>query len=350
MAKHRGIKSSRTVPRGFTLVELLVVIAIIGVLIALLLPAVQAAREAARRMTCQNHLKQIALAINTYASANRGLLPGIYATFHNSSNAFGGEIQSDALDDRYSFWWRATMLPFLDQQGLYDQLDLTQSYRAPANRAGIQTIVPVYQCPSTPGSPRRVDTGAELEHFEELGTISNYNFDTLNAGACDYEAPSVLYSRTRRELDALCAWGYGQFPPGTGTRGPVIWLFMARQVSLGAIRDGLSNTILVMENAAKPERYVLGRPAPEQPSGRRFTSFNGAWASPSYTTPGVEPRAVNGSNVKTGSGPPTIYGFHRGGANVVMCDGAVRFLSEGSSPELVRALFTRAAADVIPSE
>src|SRR5262245_29962927 len=92
---------------GFTLVELLVVIAIIGVLVALLLPAVQSAREAARRMQCQNHLKQIGLAVHSFED--------VYKTLPHSR-----------YDDRYT--WAVEILPFIEQKTLYDQWDLTKRY------------------------------------------------------------------------------------------------------------------------------------------------------------------------------------------------------------------------------
>ena len=116
----------RAIRRAFTLVELLVVIAIIGVLVALLLPAVQAAREAARRSQCQNHLKQIGLAVHNFED--------IYKTLPHSR-----------YDDRYT--WAVEILPFVEQKSLYDQWDLTKNYYK-QNAVARMTTVPVYFCPS----------------------------------------------------------------------------------------------------------------------------------------------------------------------------------------------------------
>src|SRR4051794_38337354 len=116
----------RTTRRAFTLVELLVVIAIIGVLVALLLPAVQAAREAARRMQCQNHLKQIAIAV------------------HNFGDTYGS-LPHSRRDDRYT--WAVEILPFIEQKNLFDQWDVTKRYYVQSNAARLGTV-PAYFCPT----------------------------------------------------------------------------------------------------------------------------------------------------------------------------------------------------------
>src|SRR5262245_55782747 len=122
--------------RGFTLVELLVVIAIIGVLVALLLPAVQQAREAARRMTCVNNLKQIGVALHNHHDVKLTFPPGGMNTGHNGTPCYTT--------------WTVEILPFIEQQALYNQYDQTQLNTAPVNRlVGQQRMVP-YECPSDP--------------------------------------------------------------------------------------------------------------------------------------------------------------------------------------------------------
>ena len=117
---------------GFTLVELLVVIAIIGVLVGLLLPAVQAAREAARRMQCSNNLKQIALPMHNYESTYRSLPPA-YTVDEN-----GTPLHS----------WRTLLLPYMEQQALYQKIDLTKPWDHPENAAAYETRVSIFECPS----------------------------------------------------------------------------------------------------------------------------------------------------------------------------------------------------------
>ena len=110
---------------GFTLVELLVVITIIGILIALLLPAVQAAREAARRMQCANNIKQVALALHTYESAKSCFPPGLIW---------------DCPGSRCYVWgWSAYTLPYMEQQGLYDGIDFTQAWSYAAGMPNVRS-------------------------------------------------------------------------------------------------------------------------------------------------------------------------------------------------------------------
>jgi len=128
--------------KAFTLVELLVVIAIIGTLVGLLLPAVQAAREAARRMQCSNNLKQIALACHNYQSAFRHFPPSAIVDLTVSSTGNNG-----------SWGVHGRILPFLEQGGLYDKVDLSIAWDGQSVIDGLQ--VPVYACPSDPGSRER---------------------------------------------------------------------------------------------------------------------------------------------------------------------------------------------------
>ena len=122
--------------RGFTLIELLVVIAIIGILVGLLLPAVQKIREAAARLQCQNNLKQIGLACHGYHDVNLALPPGYLAT----------TPYSDGATDTSPGWgWGAYLLPYLEQGPLYSQLNFGQPV---ANSPAIQTMVKLYLCPS----------------------------------------------------------------------------------------------------------------------------------------------------------------------------------------------------------
>ena len=118
--------------RGFRLVELLVVIAVIGVLIAMLLPARRSVGEAARRSQCQNNLKQIAIALQNYESEYH-CLPPAYTVDTN-----GRPLHS----------WRTLIQPFIEQQTLYDKIDLTKTWDDPANKAAYDSVVSVYRCPS----------------------------------------------------------------------------------------------------------------------------------------------------------------------------------------------------------
>ncbi|MEZ6072126.1 MAG: DUF1559 domain-containing protein [Pirellulales bacterium] len=138
-------KQARLTHRGFTLVELLVVIAIIGILIALLLPAVQAARESARRSACVNNLKQIALAVSNYEGVHRSLPPGDVT---RATAADGTPLPESSFF--YGTNWAIAILPFIEQQAVFDQYDLSVTNTHPNNEAVRRTFMPGYMCPSEP--------------------------------------------------------------------------------------------------------------------------------------------------------------------------------------------------------
>lgn len=148
--------------RAFTLVELLVVIAIIGILIALLLPAVQAAREAARRMQCTNNLKQIGLALHNYESSHKVLPPG-YITSNTAST-------------------HTQILPYFEQSAAYDLFDFTVNINTHANNlAAREQKLTGLQCPSHPGSPAFILAGTQCpngcgttNYVQSLGNNANY--------------------------------------------------------------------------------------------------------------------------------------------------------------------------------
>ncbi|MEZ6127509.1 MAG: DUF1559 domain-containing protein [Planctomycetaceae bacterium] len=140
------IRSRKNSTRGFTLIELLVAIAIIGILIALLLPAVQQAREAARRTQCRSHLKQLSLALHNYHST--------YSRLPSGSLTVGPAFRP------FSGWgWGAMLLPYLDQSPLYGQLDFSINTAVGTNRTAIQTSLPIWFCP-TDVSPRQISVSS----------------------------------------------------------------------------------------------------------------------------------------------------------------------------------------------
>ncbi|MBN2293811.1 MAG: DUF1559 domain-containing protein, partial [Pirellulales bacterium] len=136
MARYIRISAYNKSRQGFTLVELLVVIAIIGILIALLLPAVQAAREAARRMQCTNHLKQLALTAQTFHSSEGHLPAGAYCK--------GTQIG-------HCHSWLEKLLPFMEQQAIYDQIDFTVDNHIPPNPEALnEKTISTLMCPTDP--------------------------------------------------------------------------------------------------------------------------------------------------------------------------------------------------------
>jgi len=210
--------------RAFTLVELLVVIAIIGVLVALLLPAVQSAREAARRMQCQSNLKQIALALHNYEQTHRKFPPGCIQQQADPQWS-AGATAANTINDTESWAWGAFLLPYIEQSALYEQAgigrgNLLQNVIPLAN-----TYIPSYRCPSDGRAPKtRVGQGFSIR-FAPWG-LSHFKGNCGHAG-CGISGSDGIFWRTNGP-------GEGGTPSDIGFR---------------QIEDGTSNTIAVGEIA-----------------------------------------------------------------------------------------------------
>lgn len=190
--------------RGFTLIELLVVIAVIGIMLALLLSAVQATREAARKTTCKNHLKQIGLALHAYHNTHRSLPTGCI------------EWRGYAAPPTHrQFAWSAFLLPFLEQQPLHDRIDFSFPFDSAVNQSAAQTRVAVYECPTAP-------------------------VKYLVRGKTDYGG---LYGERIVDRD-----------PDDGC------FLYDKSIAFRNIRDGLSNTLAIAEDVGGPDsQWINGR-------------------------------------------------------------------------------------------
>ena len=275
--------------RGFTLVELLVVIAIIGILIALLLPAVQAAREAARRAQCTNNLKQIGLALHNYHDTHK-VFPPEYTMF----GATGTGAAADTPEPRWA--WGAFILPYLEQQPLYDALNPSQNFGVPPTPpAPLETILDCYLCPSD-------DHSTPWNGY--FKTTSNTNPVSIHLGKSNYVISESIA-------------GHDKCTRTKGTNSVH---------NIAEIRDGTSNTMMVAE------RDYVKHVAAVYPARQRSTASVGFRALNPINLP-----AVGTTGNRTWQANPaalhqcsryTIGSVHPGGANVVFCDGAVHFLSE----------------------
>lgn len=274
--------------RGFTLIELLVCIAIAGVLIALLLPAVQQARETARLMQCQNNLKQIGLAIHNYSDQQGSLPPGQVADWDM--------FYSGASWSPVGWWsWRARILPQLDQLALHDRVDYGTDVLLsciPMPEVTAETL-PVFVCPSDPATPLLYRTTAFCP-YEEQFAVTNYF--GCRGSLRNHDEWSCTY---RHELVP----GNGVFPGGD-TR--IRW----RDVT-----DGTSRTVLVGERPIADGEW-------------------GWWA----TGTGMDCQGLADQNIDHSEGlfrglPGSeahlthYWSMHTGGANFVFCDGHVRLIS-----------------------
>ena len=336
-------------PRSaFTLIELLVVIAIIAILIGLLLPAVQKVREAAARIKCSNNLKQLGLAIHNYEGTYGSLPPASVqpgAGPHPQLAEFlkvglTGVNGNDYA--RHSFL--SIMLPYIEQANVLTQGAGGYNYRLDwndtANRPASSTRIPVYECPS-----------ATNDHIVPAA---------LGSPALGFDARTTDYFAVTRANNVPNAWiAVGLTFPGGGTgttanSNAVLGILVnAQRTPLAAVTDGLSNTIMIAEDAARPQGWAYGRMYAPQP-----TFVNGAWAAAGFdivcagtiapTTAGAQPSKATGANAALANtacsvncwNQSEIYAFHTGVANVCMGDGSVRSLRSTLS---MSALFRLAA-------
>jgi prepilin-type N-terminal cleavage/methylation domain-containing protein/prepilin-type processing-associated H-X9-DG protein len=293
--------------RAFTLIELLVVIAIIGVLMSLLLPAVQKIREAAARVQCQNNLKQIGLACHNYHDANQSLPPGYLAN---------GPYSEGATDTAPGWGWGAFLLPYLEQEPLYRQLNFGQPVQsAPA----IQTVVKVYLCPSDTPSATAFPITDPTGSLVALAAPSSY------AASCGPDASDVADPT-----------GLGVFYRNSRTR-------------LTDITDGTSQTVMIGDRAwadsmgiwaGAPSGAVM-RPGPRNP-----------WRLATNAAPAFVLVHNNWINIKTDAdgGLDDFSSYHTGGVSLLFADGSVHFVrsitTDGPERLAFWAMGTRAAGDL----
>jgi prepilin-type N-terminal cleavage/methylation domain-containing protein/prepilin-type processing-associated H-X9-DG protein len=294
--------------RGVSLVEVLVVIAIIGVLIALLLPAVQQAREAARRTQCKNNLKQLGLALLQYHDIQR--------TFPTAFIKYGPYGMTP-----YSFThgWGPFVLPFVEEQPLYDLYHWEEPLYHPLNRDVVGHPLGIFQCPS-----------AERDRYATFGPFAMFN----TTGACGDYAVTLGVDPSLATLSLV---------DGVRDYRGVIGGSPSR---MSHIRDGSSNTILVTEDAGRPQLWQLGKAL----DGKAQSIEGGPWAG--FKNGILLQGATQDGTGKFGTcavnctNDHEVYSFHSGGANAVFADGSIRLLKQGMNLRVLAALITRAGGEV----
>ncbi len=352
--------SVRRPRHGFTLIELLVVIAIIAVLIGLLVPAVQKVREAASRMKCANNLKQLGLGLHNYESTY-----GYFPTSGEGNDATGLVTGHD-LHSTFT-----QLLPYVEQDNVYKQMNLAYAYNHPLNEAASKTKIPIFLCPSN---------GISLDDPFGYGQtdympVAYVDIDPNTGARCTLSGTCAQWRTAGLLLPHnLVGPGTGAAPPYTGPapltrRGP-------RKVT--GITDGTSNTIAIIEDVGKNhESYAPGMLAAykdpcsdctqagaRSPTGRRN---NYRWGEPDNANGVSGPhldtanKVARLNNNKTPTGGPAScswslnncgpndepFSLHPGGVMAVFGDGHVQFLNEGISAQILRALCTPDGGEVV---
>jgi prepilin-type processing-associated H-X9-DG protein/prepilin-type N-terminal cleavage/methylation domain-containing protein len=296
--------------RAFTLIELLVVIAIIGVLVGLLLPAVQKIREAANRMKCQNNLKQIGLALHNFHGTHDGFPPGRVLGPFAPLN-----IPANVEHGSFPFF-----LPYLEQEALARQYRYDLSWFHPDNQPAVTMHLKVAQCPSA--EPDRMVTGGRGLGYggkaacTDYAAIRNVDQELVNSGLVD---------RVGIYQSAMCHNFMGSLDR--------------------SIPDGASTSLVFGEVAGRPAAYAAGRKVPggDEVLGGPWASFDNGLTVKGFSFDGTTKPgrcAINCNN-------QDVYSFHPGGANILFADGHVKFVSAAIDVREFVKLVTRMGGEVV---
>ncbi len=290
--------------KGFTLVELLVVIAIIGMLVGLLLPAVQQAREAARTLQCSNNLKQMGLASLNHESTQQTFPTGGWTPFWSGDPDLGFKYTQPC-------GWAFGLLPYLEQNALWalgqDGIEEINSTQENGASTRVQSPINVFLCPSRRANKLYPYTGVKLHNMAS----------TSNVGKNDYSgnaaAGSAAASGISGSTPSTVAAGRDVQPNSSNTG----VIYCKSYISIGEIRDGTSNTLLIGEKYVIPDRYELGTA-----TGDDLTQFQGLDNDcvRQTNTPPLQDRSQYDNGNAFGSP-------HAGSVGFVMCDGSVQRIS-----------------------
>jgi len=315
---------------AFTLVELLVVIAIIGVLVALLLPAVQAAREAARRSQCTNNLRQIGIGVHNYESSMKEIPYNRYSGNYGVPESFWGSAQVNGPGMPCRAWsWLASILPYIEQQAVYDQ------GRIPKEPLGSSTamsaVIPAFQCPSDELAANNPISRANTWYIKGVRSIGMTNYDGVMG------AQSNVPMFFNENID-----GGGNEPWFNGNGVMAIFAWQS-PLKFANVEDGTSRTFMAGEQAFEMARANCGE------DGKCYgLGYSWAHSVEASATASIQPNFAVPGGVNLDPSAATFpyrsqFGFnsmHPGGLHFVYVDGSVHFINDSIELGVYHALAT----------
>ena len=323
---------------GFTAIELLVAIAIVGVLISLLLPAVQQVRESANRIQCENNLRQIGMALHHYEGINGVLPPGYISA---PSDPAMGPVDPQFNDAGPGWGWMTFLLPYVEQGDLYTSLNLKLPCYDPANAAAVGTPLKIFRCPSdfAGGNPAFGDTVNVVDiNDKTLAVLGRSNY-VGNVGS------STLW----------CSWPVALTPNGI--------LYRNSETRIADVTDGLSQTVFVGERSSNLADSVWPGVVPFSThfAWPPFASVGTGGFNRPYDGPGAyvgahggpcpyeDPVVIHPPNSPLGHSDQMQSG-HPDGANLLMGDGSVRFYGDSHLLSTWAALISRNGGEIIDDD